>query len=287
MLLTLRLRLRYFFTTSSKCYTSSSIYRGASCGICDSDSVPERCETCLKDISKACIWTWKTGFKHEALQKQIESEGVSPNTDLTIIGSVCLLKLAGVDGLWGRNANSPLLWADRKRVMQALLWMDAQHHLQPFKRQDLSVLLVKLYILIGAASHAKTLWDCLEVKNVTLNCLGPLFTDRLGTMAPGLWASSGRNGTPTSLYLHYYRSAIDRNIPNSLRLSFDNGSYASVLGNLITKTKHKQSCTLVMALVDHCRGTRSLNGEVSHETWQDKLSRMYPFIREIHPLTTI
>ncbi|KAK8113761.1 hypothetical protein PG999_005830 [Apiospora kogelbergensis] len=273
MLLTLRLRLRYFFTTSSKCYTSSSIYRGASCGICDSDSVPERCETCLKDISKACIWTWKTGFKHEALQKQIESEGVSPNTDLTIIGSVCLLKLAGVDGLWGRNANSPLLWADRKRVMQALLWMDAQHHLQPFKRQDLSVLLVKLYILIGAASHAKTLWDCLEVKNVTLNCLGPLFTDRLGTMAPGLWASSGRNGTPTSLYLHYYRSAIDRNIPNSLRLSFDNGSYASVLGNLITKTKHKQSCTLVMALVDHCRGTRSLNGEVSHETWQDKLSQ--------------
>ncbi|KAK8019940.1 N-acetyltransferase B complex non catalytic subunit [Apiospora arundinis] len=273
MLLTLRLRLRYLFTTSSKCYTPSSTYRGATCGICGSDAVPERCETCLKDISKACVWAWKTGFKNEALLKQIESEGVSPSADLVIIGSVCLLKLAGVDGLWGRNDCSPLVFADCKRVMQAILWMDAQHRLQPFKRQDLSVLLVKMYILIGAASHAKTIWDSLEVKNVTLNCLGPLFTDRLGTMAPGLWVSSGRTGTPTSPYLHYYRSAINKNIPTSLRLAFDSGNYASVLGNLFAKERTKQSCTLVMALVDHYRGIRSVDGEVSQEAWQDSLAQ--------------
>ncbi|KAK8055760.1 N-acetyltransferase B complex non catalytic subunit [Apiospora rasikravindrae] len=273
MLQTFHLRLRYFFTTSSNCYTPSSTSRGATCGICLSDAVPERCDTCLKEIAKECIWIWKAGLKDKALLEQLKGEGVSPYTDLTIIGSVCLLKLAGLDGLWGRNDNSPLAWADRKRVMQAILWMDAQHHSQSIKRQDLSVLLVKLYVLIGAASHAKSIWDSLEVKNVTLNCLGPLFADRLGTMAPGLWQNHAHNSTPTSQYLYYYRSAINKNIPNSLRLSFDHGSYASILGNLVTKTKHKQSCTLVMALVDHYRGIRSVDGEVMQGTWQDELAQ--------------
>ncbi|KAK8088549.1 cytoskeleton organization protein [Apiospora hydei] len=273
MLQTFHLRLRYFFTTSSKCYKPSSTYRGATCGICHSDSVPERCDSCLKDIAKECIWVWKEGLKNEALLEQLKSEGASPYTDLTIIGSVCLLKLAGLDGFWGRHDNSPLAWADHKRVMQAILWMDTQHHSQSIKRQDLSVLLVKLYVLIGAASHAKSIWDSLEVKNVTLNCLGPLFADRLGTMAPGLWQNHVHGNTPTSQYLYYYRSAINKNIPNSLRLSFDNGSYASILGNLATKTKHKQSCTLVMALADHYRGIRSVDGEVMQGTWQDELAQ--------------
>ncbi|KAK7924217.1 N-acetyltransferase B complex non catalytic subunit [Apiospora marii] len=271
MLLTLRLRLRYYFTTAPNCYKPSSTYRGATCGICDSDSVPERCESCLKDIAKECVWAWKAGLKQGDLQEKLKSEGVSPYTDLTIIGSVCLLKLAGVDGLWGRNDNSPLAWADRKRVMQAILWMDAQYYSQSTKSQHLSILLVKLYILIGAVSHAKSIWDSLEVKNVTLNSLGPLFADRLGTMAPGLWQDDAQGDTPTPEYLQYYISAIDKNIPNNIRLSFDHGNYASVLGHLVTRTKHKQSCTMVMALVDHFRGIRSVKGEVKHETWQERL----------------
>ncbi|KAK7970187.1 hypothetical protein PG988_009260 [Apiospora saccharicola] len=242
MLLTLRFRLRYYFTTASNCYKPSYTYRGATCGICDSDSVPERCDTCLKDIVKACVWTWKAGLKQGDLQEKLKSEGVSPYTDLTIIGSA-------------------------------------------IKRQDLSVLLVKLYVLIGAASHAKSIWDSLEVKNVTLNSLGPLFADRLGTMAPGLWQGHARGDTPTSQYLHYYRSAIEKNIPNSLRLSFDHGSYASILGNLTTRTKHKQSCTLVMALVDHFRGIRSVEGEVMQETWQDRLVQHIKPGMQLHDTT--
>lgn len=271
MLLSLRLRIHYLFTTSTKYYTPVKGGGGMTCNFCDSPATLGRCETCLQSIAQSCIWNYNNGLKQADLQQTLQSEDVDPFSDLTIVGVLCLLKLACSQAPWESFETAPLAPVKPKFLLQAIVWMDAQYHIRARKNMVLALLLTKLYLLVGAVSYAKTLWDSLEVKNVTLDCLGPLFSDRLSSIAPGLWPANGEKQSPMMPYLNYYTNATRKSIPSSLGHAFDHGNVASILQILETDERIKNSCTMVSSIVEDLRGTRAVGGKIIIEVRDDPL----------------
>lgn len=275
MLSTLRLRIHYLFTTSTKYYTPVKGGGGMTCNFCGSPATLGRCEACLKSIAQSCIWSYHRGLKEAELQQTLQSEDVDPFSDITIVGVLCLLKLACSQAPWESFETAPLAPVEPKLLLQAITWMDAQYHIHARKNMVLALFLTKLYLLVGAVSYAKTLWDSLEVKNVTLDSLGPLFSDRLSSIAPGLWSSNGEKQSPMMPYLNYYTNATRKSIPSSLGHAFDHGNVASILQILETDERIRKSCTMVSSIVEDLRGTRAVGGKVFIEVRDDPLVGMW------------
>jgi N-terminal acetyltransferase B complex non-catalytic subunit len=271
MLLTLRLRFRYTFNTSPRSLTGVAGTRELECNFCSSVLKNGSCNACLESIAKSAVWVYSQGIKNDQLRSDVANEDVDPFSDMAIIGATCLLRLAGLNSTWESSRSSFLQGANLKLVLQAIAWLNAQYSNMPVKTQSIPVLLTKLYILIGCISHAQLIWDTLGVKNVTLDSLGPLFSDRLSSIAPGMWAQ-GRK-TPMRSYTRHFGDSITRSIPNSTRSALELGNYTSVLGMLKFQDQLKRSCTMVMAVVEDRRGTRAVGGKVALEVKDDPLLR--------------
>lgn len=246
--------------------------RELECNFCSSVLKDDSCKECLESIAKSAVWIYNTGVKNEQLRNYVQNEDVDPFSDMTIIGATCLLRLAGLNTTWESSTSSSLQGANLKLVLQAIAWLNTQYRNMPVKTQSIPVLLTKLYILIGCVSHAKMIWDTLGVKNVTLDSLGPLFSDRLSSIAPGMWAQGGK--TPMREYTRYYMDSITRSIPNSTHSAFELGNYTSVLGMLKFQSQLRRSCTMVMSSVEDRRGTRAVGGKVDLDIKDDPLLRM-------------
>jgi hypothetical protein len=164
-----------------------------------------------------------------------------------------------------------MYYVDLKLVLQAIAWLNSHYSRVPQKNAAIPVYLTKLYMLIGCVPQAKLLWDTLGVKNVTLDSLGPLFSDRLSSIAPGMWRAG--SGTPLNEYHRYYRDAIGRTIPNNIRTALELANYPSVLGLLATRDRLSNSCTMVMANVEDRRGLRAIGSKPAFETKDDFLLR--------------
>ncbi|ORY66556.1 N-acetyltransferase B complex non catalytic subunit-domain-containing protein [Pseudomassariella vexata] len=268
MLVTLRFRFRYTVTTSGRAIFESK------CGLCEAIVPGDKCEACFYSIAQACMHTYTISFKREQvpLRQALEEEELDPLTDLSIIGALCLLKLAGVDPVTSLAKVSRIQTADLPRLLQAIIWLDLRFQEAPHST-TLRLILVKLFTLIGCVSHAKLLWDKLDVKNVTLDSLGPLFSDRLSSIAPGLWAVSAHAWSPITPYIKHYDKAFSNDIPANLRAAFEQGSYDSILGLLGLKDRLERSCTVVMAIVEESRGIRAVGGKAGLEILEDPLIR--------------
>lgn len=273
MILTLRLRFRYLFVTSPKCLRARQEGGVSSCGFCDSETQTSSCITCLESIARSCAWTYNDGFSNRDLRTRINSEDVDPFADVAIIGATCLLKLARFKSQLSGLKACAVQSADLKLLLQAAAWLSSHYSRVPHKNQGMPVLMVKLYLLIGCVSNARDLWDSLEVKNVTLDSLGPLFSDRLSSLAPGLWRVGG--GTPMYPYHKHFTDAIRRNIPTNLRTALEHTNYTSVLGLLRTQDCLSRSCTMIMANVEDRRGLRAVGGKFAVDVRDDPLLRKF------------
>ena len=117
MIVTLRLRIHYLFTTSTKYYTPVKGGGGMTCNFCDSPAKLGRCETCLKSIAQSCIWNYNNGLKQSDLQQTLQSEDVDPFSDMTIVGVLCLLKLACSQAPWESFETAPLAPVEPKLLL--------------------------------------------------------------------------------------------------------------------------------------------------------------------------
>jgi N-terminal acetyltransferase B complex non-catalytic subunit len=271
MIVCLRLRFRYMFITSPNALGYQQNGGVPKCRFCDTATLTSSCVTCLELIAKSCAWIYNAGFDNRDLRTRINSEDVDPFTEITIIGATCLLKLARFDSQQSGLTASAAQSLDLKLLLQAIAWLSSHYSRVPQKNQGMPVLLTKLYLLAGCVSHAKELWDSLEVKNVTLDSLGPLFSDRLSSIAPGMWRASG--GTPMYPYHKHYNDAIRRNIPTNIRTALEHGSYTSVLGLLRAQDRLGRSCTMIMSNVEDRRGLRAIGSKFAFEVKDDPLLR--------------
>jgi hypothetical protein len=270
MLLTLRLKFRYLFATSP--HVSASIADGsARCNFCESTIDVGVCNTCLVSIARSCAFIYNQGFEDRALREHINNvQDIDPFSNLAIIGATSLLKLAGLtphEVLGSSSAKN----VDVRLVLQAISWLNSHYSRVTQKDPAITIFLAKLYLLIGCVPQAQLLWDTLGVKNVTLDSLGPLFSDRLSSIAPGMWRPN--TITPMNQYHYYFQSAIRKTIPANIRTALELANYPSVVGLLEVQERLIHSCTLIMANVEDRRGLRAIGGKAAFDAKDDPLLR--------------
>ncbi|KAH8675254.1 N-acetyltransferase B complex non catalytic subunit-domain-containing protein [Xylariales sp. PMI_506] len=259
VLQSLHLRFRYLLTTTDQA-PSVDLTPGS----------PWKTE--IEAIAKACATVYNKGVLDKEVRDRVSSSDVDPFSDVAIIGATCLLKLAGLTSNEDATQGASLQSADLKLILQAIAWLAKQYDAFPIKSQELPVLLTKLYFLIGCITQAKKVWATLDIKNVTLDSLGPLFADRLSTVAPGLW-TSGSTTTPMFPYVKYYTDAHKRSIPSNVRNALETGSCGSALGIMNLQARLRHSCTLLMAAVEDRRGVRAATGKSIYPIDRDPLLR--------------
>lgn len=266
MLVTFRLKVRYLFTTSLNSFTLKD-GGNLQCVYCKSTFATGSCGQCLDSIATSSAWLFKEGYsdRFEDFHKSVlPLEDVDPYADLAILGATCLLKLAGLNSTQDSSRASRLQGINVKPLLQAVAWLDFQYQKKPKGSTSLRIILMKLYILIGCVSHAKNIWETLEVKNVTLDALGPLFSDRLSTMVPGIVK-------PSDAYRKFYSTAFTRSLPANIRSALDLANYGSVLGLLETTDRLERSCTLTMAVTEGRRSLRFNGVRAAYPISNDEL----------------
>ncbi|KAH7027550.1 N-acetyltransferase B complex non catalytic subunit-domain-containing protein [Microdochium trichocladiopsis] len=252
---TTALRLRVQFTIAT--------HVAAICSACGTElSCQEYCAKCLRQIAITALQQYKVAMSNSELRDNVlPKTPVDPISDFAVIGACALLKLgdAGDGTRPGAPGISALADADVQLVLQAIVLLEAYFAALP-KNDALRMMLVKLYLLIGCVSRAKTLWDSFGVKNAILDSLAPLFYDRLSTFAPHFFASTSASGggNPTSMspLVSYFDTALRRTYPRGLKDALDYDSYSSIAGLYGFYEKLKTSCSMVMVRTEARRGRR-------------------------------
>ncbi|KAI5859611.1 N-acetyltransferase B complex non catalytic subunit-domain-containing protein [Durotheca rogersii] len=254
-LLSLKLKIEYFVATLAKPTDDDDHGIGQE----DSGSVP-----CLMAIADNALDLYQNGMGDSHLRRnRLPFESVDPLSDIAVVGTMCLLRLAGL----GRNhrsrgMRSPLFNTDQHLFFQAVLWLDSYVLTSPPKYDSHRMLLTKLYILMGCVSRATALWDGFDVKNAINDSLGLLYTDRLSSIAPGLFILGSIRNNPVEPIIHHFTRALRRTLPSSLIDCLDQGTYSSVQPLLQRASKQTLSCTLSLAVVEERRGSRLRSGKI-------------------------
>lgn len=184
-----------------------------------------------------------------------------PRLDLALVMGAALLKLSGLKPC-GSDA-SQSLWqrVEPGIFLQAVVLLDTQLRETP-SDNELRLLLVQLYLVLGCASYAYQLWLPLDVKRTIQDSLSPLFFDRISSISPGLFQGSRPLMEPLRSY--YNNSLRDRS-PVRIWDAFSSGSYTSILDMNEYDGNLRRSCTVMMTLVEERRAIRSFGGRIECE----------------------
>lgn len=260
MVTSLSLRLRYVVATRGV-----SVIEGNRCGFCNAEMEPDGCLPCLKLIVSIALETYRSGIEIAGPdQDKLSGCSQNPLSDIAETGAYCLLRLAGL-GRWSRapfEGTTPLYHVNIQMFLQAVIWLDSTLTKTLPASDTLRLLLVKLYLLMGCASRAKTLWDQFDVKNSLLDSLGMLYIDRLSSIAPGLFLSGSSRDNPVDPFMVHFTRGLKSTTPKKIMDSLEEGTYSGVHEMIRHAQKQAASCTLAMAVVEERRGLRMKAGKV-------------------------
>lgn len=257
----LALKTQYLLLTHRK--TKSCNGNGQlRCAVCDGSVESTLCRTCLSKLSEASVAFYDSLTKTEELNTKIKSE-VLP--DLAILIAFCSLSLAFDQSA---QASLSLTSEARRHLIRATLLLDDQLA-QNLGHSQLSLVLTQLHIRLGSAYRASDIWDVIGVKRTIIDSLGPVFYDRLSTIAPALLSSYDSWGSHLmDLLQSHYQISLKLRMPRRLIDAFESGSYSSVMGIPEYIGRLRMSCTRAMSLAEARRIERFL-GQTSHELESD------------------
>ncbi|KAI0545084.1 N-acetyltransferase B complex non catalytic subunit-domain-containing protein [Xylaria curta] len=262
VLLALRLKVRLFQATS---LTASE-----RCGFCQSlISEGPDCETCLKSITASALDGFRAGVLETDVSEKAARQSEDPLLNLAILGSICLIKLAGAGRKsWQHRKESPLYHINIQLFLQAVMWLDFCFRRRP-KNDSLDLLLVRLYLLMGCVTQALKIFGRSGIKAALLESLGMVCYDRLASISPGHFVQKmGQDRTFMDTFRRYFETAVGKRYPDSVRLSLENGVYAGVPKFVELAHTQSHNCALVLAVVEGHRGLRVKTGR--NETTMDE-----------------
>jgi hypothetical protein len=254
LLVALRLRVTYFEATSCKA--------GEECHLCHSvvNDGPD-CKTCLKKVAERTLEAFRLGLRDENVSQMLPNEMEDPLSNLAVLGSICLLKLAGAGRRnWQYKKESPLYNIDLQLFLLAVVWLD--FYLRRTSKNDaLRLLLVKAYLMMGCVTRALEVWKRFDVKNTLLECLGSLCLDRLASISPAHFVpGSSRHNNFADAFLRHFESAIQKRYPDTVVKSLQNSSYEQLTEVVKLVQDQSRNCVLVLAVVENRRGLRLKSG---------------------------
>ncbi|KAK4065909.1 uncharacterized protein Triagg1_8461 [Trichoderma aggressivum f. europaeum] len=232
------------------------------CTVCEATVKTALCNTCLSRLSEASVAFYDSITKSDGENTKIKTE-VLP--ELAILIAFCSLNLA-FDG--PAKTGQPLKSTAARHLIRATLLLDDQLAQNPAHSQ-LSLVLTQLHMRLGSAYRAADVWDVIGVKRTTIDSLGPIFYDRLSTIAPALLSSHDSWGSHLmDLLQSHYQISLKLRMPRRLVDAFESGSYSSVMGIPKYIDRLRMSCTRAMSLAEARRIERLL-GQTSHELESD------------------
>ncbi|KAL7628514.1 hypothetical protein AAE478_000029 [Parahypoxylon ruwenzoriense] len=276
-ILSLRLKIRYFLATTIE----------STCQACSTKSDDAHLALCLTAIADNALDIYNSGINdYELRQNRLPLENVDPLSDTAVVGAMCLLRLAGLGRDHRRKGmKSPLHEADTHLFFKAVLWLDSYVLTSPLKHNAHRMLLSKLYLLMGCASRAKTLWDGFDVKNAIIDSLGLLFIDRLSSIAPGLFILSPSRENPVEPFIVHFTRAFKRTFPSTLTDCLEQGTYSNVQTLFQRAFKQATSYTLAMSVVEERRGSRLRTGRVETSIEDQPLVRNLSVEQQLEDIT--
>ncbi|KAJ8122284.1 hypothetical protein O1611_g9879 [Lasiodiplodia mahajangana] len=254
LLSSLKARTRFFQATS---FMASGL-----CEVCCT-TIKESpdCVTCLESIVEYTLAAFQAGIQDKHASQRAADMTEDPLSTLALLGSICLVKLAGAHRTNWRHSNKPPLHnIDVKRFLQAIVWLDFCLKKIP-KNDSLRLLLVKLYLMIGCVAQALQAWSPFDVKNTLLECLGTVCLDRLTSISPGHFVPGpGHLRSYAEPFIRHFETAIQKRYPDIAVKTLQNSSFAE-LSNLIELAQNQsRNCVIVLAIVENRRGIRLKNG---------------------------
>ncbi|KAL2757223.1 hypothetical protein ACRALDRAFT_2025069 [Sodiomyces alcalophilus JCM 7366] len=221
----------------------------------DSPSCPERFQT----IAQSATALYRT-----LAESLIPGEnGLDPDyvPELAILAATALVKLSGIGdgGSTTTHLPTPIYAARCDRLLQATLILEYQLARTP-KHSRVTLLLVRLYLVLGCVARATVLWETLDVKRTITDALSPYFLDRLSTLSPiqVLPQPSRPAGALTYGVKSFYATSLSLRMPRRLADAFESGSYISILEIPEFINRLRVSCTMIMGFVEETRAYRAL-----------------------------
>lgn len=231
------------------------------CTVCDSAVESMLCQTCLSQLSQACVTFYNSITKSEGETTKINAE-ILP--ELAILIAFCSLNLAFGNG----QAGQLLKPQETRHLIRALLLLDDQLA-QNSGHSQLSLVLTQLHIRLGSGARASDIWDVIGVKRTIIDSLGPIFYDRLSTISPALLSTYDSWGSHLmDLLQAHYVNSLKLKMHQRLIDAFESGSYGSVIGIPQYIESLRSSGTRAMSLAEARRIERFL-GQPSRELESD------------------
>lgn len=255
----LALKTQYFIATCPIMYDTipdkTPITR---CSVCVAESEYKECTSCYMVL-------WNRGLE---LYKKIALESPDKLTadpqippELTLLIGFCSIKLANPNA---RSSLTSLSASSLKHLYHAVLLLEYQLSFSP-KNSQLLLVLVQLHLLLGSSARSRQLWHELAVKRTIVDSLGPLFYDRLSTVAPALISPSDNWGWQVMDTLSgHFSYSLKLRMPRRLVDAFESESYGSVLGIPQYISELRYGATRAMSLVEETRSERFLGAP----TWE-------------------
>ncbi|KAM0323722.1 hypothetical protein ACHAQA_008659 [Verticillium albo-atrum] len=217
---------------------------------------------------------------YRALVKSLgPSNGQNPDCvpELAILTATALIKLSGLRADRSSHLPSPLHAARCDRVLQAALVLEHQLTRTP-KHSRITLLLVRLYLVLGAVSRAKELWATMDVKRTIIDSLSPYFLDRLSTLSPASVLPIPNKPERAMTYgiKAYYGTSLKLRMPRRLADAFQSESYSSILEIPLFIDRLRISCTMAMGYVEELRATRALGHRGVPISEEDYINEITP-----------
>ncbi|KAI1821676.1 hypothetical protein F4861DRAFT_449494 [Xylaria intraflava] len=249
---------------------ATSLQGKEECQFCHSsaDGGPD-CNICIKSIAQSALATF-----HLALQNKDFAENDPHNwkdlvAGLAILGSICLLKLAGLGHKpWRYKQESPLYDTNIQLFLQAVVWLDFCRR-KGIHTNSLAVMLVKLYLIMGCLSSAFSLWHCFDIKNSLHECLHILVIDRLASISPARLVPGPTNFVAP--ILDYFEIALRKRGPAIMIEALRCGNYVEFEKILWDDNSRSRNSVMVLGVLEARRGTRIKTGRADRNVEEDVL----------------
>lgn len=236
------------------------------------------CANCLESISSAAIEHYGkfSSIKSLAAMNLLATDK-NPADDMAIVAAMCLIKLSGAVPNPEASFHVEPKRLDLQRLMQATALLEYAAS-NSKANPELSLLLIRLYQIMGAGSLAMRAFNRLGIKQIQLDTLGYVLFDRISTLHPHSVADGTEILDPIaslSRFQQFYRKVRGQISSNAWK-SFEHGSYDSVFQLLDAHQKITLSASSVMSTVELRRITRMIDPSAV----LDKKTHGYDILRE-------
>jgi N-terminal acetyltransferase B complex non-catalytic subunit len=232
------------------------------------------CGTCLENLAYGALRSYGKAINNDdIITNKLLPTDRHPADDLCILSAMCLVKLSFVDG---DEFIESLSDVKTSYILQGTVLLEyAWSHSKP--NFQISLLLVRLYSMLGCGSLAMRAFQRMGVKQIQLDTLSYTLFDRISSLHPH---SFGRNVHGSSQFLSpvehlerqqmLYRKSRDH-VSRNCWTSLEHGNYNSIFQIKEFEERMTRSMSAVMAVVETRKITRLIQPNVQQTTFSGGL----------------